>query len=533
MRLNFYPSKSFFLLALLVVATSAFNQAEAQLVSKKAVFTTGGSFGAPGNLVTLYDWDLDSQTLTAFDSLPGDFANTVAIDNQIAYLHVGRGFGNPAGDDKIYQYDLLNHQVIDSTPGISGAQKAVIEGNWLIVSRGFGASSNYVQIFDKNDLSSGPVYNDTQIPSTTNGIAIYDEKAYVAYTHNDSGRVAVIDLSNNPPIFQTVFSLDTLSAGLGGLFTDGNDLYGLSERKDSNFNLLYAGVSKIDPDNGTFQTVSVPASSSGVGILNGTLYGSFGNGDNSFDLATMTVNSGSAIFPASTTAGVIDVANDEFFFQTTDYFSFGAMGAYSLTGTQLGSVNSDFSGSAVALAYNYVPEAVNDTVSTPEDTPLAVSVTDNDSDENMILMNFDVAILTTPNNGTATVNGVNIDYTPNTGFVGYDTIGYSITDAWGDSDIAAVFIAVGDVTGIEGLFAASNYLSVFPNPARENITIALKGNQQNGQLQVMDATGRIVYTSQLMTGANDQLDIASWPAGLYYIRWNSENQIISTRFLKQ
>lgn len=54
-----------------------------------------------------------------------------------------------------------------------------------------------------------------------------------------------------------------------------------------------------------------------------------------------------------------------------------------------------------------------------------------------------VTIEIAPNNGTATVVGSDIEYTPTNGFTGSDVMYYRITDDNGDFDIAKINIEIG------------------------------------------------------------------------------------------
>jgi len=76
---------------------------------------------------------------------------------------------------------------------------------------------------------------------------------------------------------------------------------------------------------------------------------------------------------------------------------------------------------------NDPPVAVDDSVNTNEDTPLAINVQGNDTDPDNDPLT--TTILNGPTNGTANVvNGDSIVYTPNLNFFGTDTITYVICD---------------------------------------------------------------------------------------------------------
>ena len=93
---------------------------------------------------------------------------------------------------------------------------------------------------------------------------------------------------------------------------------------------------------------------------------------------------------------------------------------------------------------NLLPEAVDDSYSTPVYTPLTENVIVNDTvgETPTVVTEWGTTI-----NGTV-VGGVDggFTYTPDTGFSGTDTFVYRITDANGDSASASVTVTVGEPT---------------------------------------------------------------------------------------
>ena len=75
-----------------------------------------------------------------------------------------------------------------------------------------------------------------------------------------------------------------------------------------------------------------------------------------------------------------------------------------------------------------VPVAVNDSASTPRNTPVTIDVLSNDTPNGATTPN----VVTVPQNGTAVVNpDGTIEYTPHTGFKGVDTFVYELCNADG------------------------------------------------------------------------------------------------------
>ena len=78
---------------------------------------------------------------------------------------------------------------------------------------------------------------------------------------------------------------------------------------------------------------------------------------------------------------------------------------------------------------NDPPVALNNSDSTPEDTPVTISVLNNDSDVDGNLVPGTVQVLTGPSNGSTIVNGDgSIQYTPDPDFNGVDVYTYEVCD---------------------------------------------------------------------------------------------------------
>ncbi|WP_238364461.1 Ig-like domain-containing protein [Mesobacterium pallidum] len=87
------------------------------------------------------------------------------------------------------------------------------------------------------------------------------------------------------------------------------------------------------------------------------------------------------------------------------------------------------------------PVAFDDAATTPEDETVTIPVLDNDTDPDGDPLT--VTDVSDPVNGTATINpDGTIDYTPDTGFTGEDTITYTVDDGNGGTDIGRVIVTV-------------------------------------------------------------------------------------------
>src|SRR5262249_6715730 len=99
---------------------------------------------------------------------------------------------------------------------------------------------------------------------------------------------------------------------------------------------------------------------------------------------------------------------------------------------------------------NRNPNAVDDAATTQQNATVNINVLANDSDPDGDPLT--VSIVTGPANGSATVgaNGV-IVYTPATGFIGTNTIVYSVSDGRGGTATATVTITVTQPQNTVGL----------------------------------------------------------------------------------
>ena len=89
---------------------------------------------------------------------------------------------------------------------------------------------------------------------------------------------------------------------------------------------------------------------------------------------------------------------------------------------------------------NEPPVAVDDSDTTPVDTPVTIDVLSNDSDVDGDTLTVDS--VTHGTNGSVINNGGNVTYTPDLGFNGTDSFTYTISDGNGGTDTATVTVTV-------------------------------------------------------------------------------------------
>ncbi len=139
------------------------------------------------------------------------------------------------------------------------------------------------------------------------------------------------------------------------------------------------------------------------------------------------------------------------------------------------------------------PLAVNDTASTPANTPVLIPVLANDIDCGNNLNPSTVIVVFPPSNGTATVDPVtgDITYTPDNMFTGNDQFVYQVCDSNGVCSTATVFVTVTSGTNPAVLGLAKMVLGVIPQD--DNffdityvITVENLGNERIDNIQVTD-----------------------------------------------
>ncbi|MGJ3253341.1 MAG: Ig-like domain-containing protein [Elainellaceae cyanobacterium] len=95
---------------------------------------------------------------------------------------------------------------------------------------------------------------------------------------------------------------------------------------------------------------------------------------------------------------------------------------------------------SVTVTASTPPSARNDQATTPYETRVSIDVLSND--QNPSGDRLTVSDATSPANGTATISGNSIIYTPNPGFSGQDSFQYTLSDALGRTDTATVTVTV-------------------------------------------------------------------------------------------
>jgi outer membrane protein OmpA-like peptidoglycan-associated protein len=130
---------------------------------------------------------------------------------------------------------------------------------------------------------------------------------------------------------------------------------------------------------------------------------------------------------------------------------------------------------------NRAPVAVNDTFAVRRNAPatlIPVLVNDTDLDADTLI----VSSVTAPTNGTATISGGGVLYTPRTGFTGTDTFNYTVSDGKGGTATASVTVTVSDLAPT----AVDDSLTIGRNAS---ITVLPLANDRDPEGTVLRVTG--------------------------------------------
>jgi hypothetical protein len=94
----------------------------------------------------------------------------------------------------------------------------------------------------------------------------------------------------------------------------------------------------------------------------------------------------------------------------------------------------------------------------------------------------------------------------------------------------ALIVYVRDLfeTGFSMDFSAD--LLVYPNPANGIIHIQLPEGATHCSIELLDMYGKTVYQEKRHAG--EELDIGNFPAAVYYIRIIYNNQLVTTKIIK-
>jgi|ERR1035437_1036828 sugar lactone lactonase YvrE len=89
-------------------------------------------------------------------------------------------------------------------------------------------------------------------------------------------------------------------------------------------------------------------------------------------------------------------------------------------------------------------------------------------------------------------------------------------------------------TGIPDVNNSLNTILVYPNPNNGNFTVSYSLSSKNSKLQIMDLTGRIVFTHNMYSmEGKETIDVSYLNNGIYFYTIINEKEVLKGRFIKE
>ena len=147
---------------------------------------------------------------------------------------------------------------------------------------------------------------------------------------------------------------------------------------------------------------------------------------------------------------------------------------------------------SVTVTVNGKIDATNDKISTNENTPVTIDVLSNDDADAAL-----TGVVSQPANGSVSVVGSKIVYTPNTGFSGTDSFTYEVVDPQGNKTTATVTVTVQGVINATDDYENTDEntpvkINVLSNDDSDATLTGQLSQPSNGSAQIVG--NQIVYT---------------------------------------
>lgn len=483
-------------LFILVITTFVMSSLFAQSLSK--VFCVeGGNYGVAGNQVYLSYFYPLSGSLLRFDSISGDFTNDMLIHDSIAYVHIGNA---DASLDKIYRYNINScpPERLNSTH-VKGLLRMYYQDGKLIVSRAFGADSQFVQILDAQNLSL--IANINEANEECQGISGSGDTIFVAMrgswpNFTSAGKILLLNASTNS--YLSTITLDTFAKQVNEVYAHNGKLWCvtandiLTEYDLATSSYINHSFSGIANSGGIYNNNLLVQTDSGNGYIDlGSL-----NFDTSsvpqtyWDLAKTDQISGNVYTLATDwSTGIATISNGNTEAELTAYPVFDF-------------VYENLS-SPMASNYSVALQADQDTLFNVLDNSNACAP-DFISWISMPMITGSIAEITADNK---------IYYRPAIGVAANDTLYYRICNENGVCSEAYIAIHIYDPVSVAE--TNNNLMTVYPNPSSDKIYLQFM-NTDIKSVELRDALSRLVQKTT-SNQAELMLDLQEITDGIYYL----------------
>jgi hypothetical protein len=95
------------------------------------------------------------------------------------------------------------------------------------------------------------------------------------------------------------------------------------------------------------------------------------------------------------------------------------------------------------------------------------------------------------------------------------------------------FIAKQKITSVSTMGYIESKLSIYPNPAKNQITISTAASLKNASVSIFDVTGRLVHEKNNLEGKSNVIDISNYDSGIYFFEINQSNEFIRAKVIKE
>ncbi|MBL7883422.1 MAG: T9SS type A sorting domain-containing protein [Bacteroidia bacterium] len=148
-------------------------------------------------------------------------------------------------------------------------------------------------------------------------------------------------------------------------------------------------------------------------------------------------------------------------------------------------------------------------------------------------MNNNIWISYTP--GLSKFDGVSwTNYSTNEGYPYSTGGGYVKVDkynnVWASSSSGVVVFNENGIVGVEEKLFSQNFI-LYPNPASSTITIESTAYKVQS-IRIVDILGREVYYLQT-TNNKTEIDVSHLPSGVYFVKAQNKDNVLSKKFVKQ
>ncbi len=228
------------------------------------------------------------------------------------------------------------------------------------------------------------------------------------------------------------------------------------------------------------------------------------------------------ITPADIDDGPADNCNIVSTTVTPDTFTCADIGPNIVTLTKTDVNGNQFTcTSIVNVVDNLMPIALCQNITVEVDASCTVTIAaadiDNGSSDNCEIASIEVS----PDTFTCTN-------------VGDNTVTLTVTDTTGNVSTCTAIVTVEQILGVENIAANLSTISLFPNPAKEMISIANPDSIDLTQMVIHDILGRVVATHDLSTlTSNSSFNVSNLQSGNYIVIIRSDGGQTVKRFIKQ